>query len=804
VLIHDLAKQLDAKPSSGDAAPAVNMRRLLKDFWERRVRRLFPALALMITATFFFSNFVYLPDTFQTLGNQVRAVLLMQANFFYLWNSESYWAADESTVPFLHCWSLAVEEQFYVLYPVIIGLFYKLPAVRNNIRVALAIFLLAIFGSSLTLSVHQTKTNASVAFYLLPSRAWEMALGGLLCCTDLSQLPKPLREALGILGISMIVASFFIFDTTTAYPSYNALCPTGGAALFIASQQGEVTMSGKLMSQGVLVFVGKISYGLYLWHWPIYVLLIANDGTRNLTLGTAWGGVVTSFVFAAISFIYVEPIFRKVKGSAAVVTVTEVVEKVMEMEMEKGESTEEGGEGEEDSLVVQKSPPTPTNDRSGKGTKASKSSLTIMLLAWMCIYGFSEFSSRNQIGGVFFHDDAGLSDIADVINEHNAHNGTIVTPPDEGKGDGKDDGNDGGENDGATQPAEPEESSGGGDGDGDGGGGDDGDGKQEEVCTKKHWINDAERNDLYNIPRSALSMSKVQASQPNMRTASETYHDGKRIGSLAGTKTVVAIGSSHCLMHGVRLDELSKEYEDVLVYFWCRNGSPGKFDVSANVSVTDGVYDVHSKDSFDELRLNAMADIIKQRGKIDKIVWLDRWGGDEAASEDDRWYNLVNKEPKEHDFKHDFDILTQMADEVLVVGDTPVIAGEGRPKAQDLVLQLYKKAGNTFNFKVEEDKFRTDITRDVEGQIVRTIEEGGYGDKVKYYKTMDNFINPEDGSLYIFNPWNKRVAFIDRDHLTTDGSMMLDQVYRKIVFWEEFCEDEGRRMEGRANERWRR
>jgi peptidoglycan/LPS O-acetylase OafA/YrhL len=200
----------------------------LVDFWKRRIRRIFPALLLVLISTFVLGWFFLLPSHFKNLGES----LMFQGAFlgnFYFWGSVGYFGDSTYTIPLLHTWSLAVEEQFYILFPLIALILYRKS--KNILLAALAI----LAGGSLFLSQYQLHEGyANAAFYLLPSRAWELLAGCLLAfIPERESVPSNLRKMGGWLGVVILLGSFLFFNESMPFPGLTALGPVAGTAFVI-------------------------------------------------------------------------------------------------------------------------------------------------------------------------------------------------------------------------------------------------------------------------------------------------------------------------------------------------------------------------------------------------------------------------------------------------------------------------------------------------------------------------------------------------------------------------------------------
>lgn len=274
------------------------------DFYERRIRRIFPALFAVISFCLVVAAIFMLPENFKNFGKSVIAATLFIANIFFLKETD-YFSAAAETKPLLHTWSLSVEEQFYLIFPVILLLIYRYFQGRWRM------FLLPAAVISLILSVWGVNYFPSATFYLIPTRAWELLFGSFLA---LELFPQPrsqrLRDVASIIGLMLIVWAIFWFSERTPFPGGYALFPCIGAVLIIYSGQNGTSVAGRLLSCRSIVFVGLISYSLYLWHWPIIVFAKQVFYAKHSVFITV-GIVVLSFIMAILSWKYVERPFRK-------------------------------------------------------------------------------------------------------------------------------------------------------------------------------------------------------------------------------------------------------------------------------------------------------------------------------------------------------------------------------------------------------------------------------------------------------------------------------------------------------------
>lgn len=228
----------------------------------------------------------------------------------YFTRAKDYFQADHTEEPLLHCWSLAVEEQFYLVHPILLLILWRCTKSTKVVFAGLAALAIASFG----MSVAYSTSNAVFAYYMLPTRAWEMAIGGILAFdhgTSIFDNRRWLAEVVSWGGVAMIIAACFVFTAATPWPSYHALLPCMGTLFFVWSQRPALTSCGKFFAHKVPVFVGQLSYSWYLWHWPVYVLLAYTSLTGHLRPGEKVAGLFGSFAIAVLSFKFVEPEFRR-------------------------------------------------------------------------------------------------------------------------------------------------------------------------------------------------------------------------------------------------------------------------------------------------------------------------------------------------------------------------------------------------------------------------------------------------------------------------------------------------------------
>lgn len=283
-----------------------NQRFSIATFYERRIRRIFPALFAVLLFSTLIAAALFAPSDFAAFGKGLISVTAFVSNFVLLRGPEAagYFDRAADWKPFLHAWSLAIEEQFYLFFP--IALFMAFRWFRHRLVAALVGASLLSFAANILL----TKYRPAMAFYMLPPRAWELLLGSLLAARAIPHVTRrSWREAAGILGLVMIVGSVAAFSNDTVFPGFAALLPCLGATLVIYSGESGDCFSKRVLSSGILVLFGVISYSLYLWHWPLIVfgrffVSAELDGPQTAVV------LALSFVFAMLSFVFVESPFR--------------------------------------------------------------------------------------------------------------------------------------------------------------------------------------------------------------------------------------------------------------------------------------------------------------------------------------------------------------------------------------------------------------------------------------------------------------------------------------------------------------
>ncbi|MDJ1112935.1 acyltransferase family protein [Microbacterium dauci] len=283
-----------------DTEPGDPRRFSIWVFYQRRALRILPALVVVFAAVVVMSAFVQSPAAQAALGSQVLAATLFVSNF-YFWQNEDYFAADPSSQPLLHTWSLAVEEQFYLLFPLL--LFLVARWMRRHVLAVLA----AIIALSLAASIVVTAHEPGTAFYLLPTRAWELGAGALLAVWQLRRGRTSSSPWIAAVGLVLVVGSVFLIDKSMPFPGAVAIAPVLGAVLLIGWARG--TWVGRVLEFRPFIYIGTISYSLYLWHWPVIVFWRTMTGNAIDPLEMV-GLFAASFLLAAASTAWIERPFR--------------------------------------------------------------------------------------------------------------------------------------------------------------------------------------------------------------------------------------------------------------------------------------------------------------------------------------------------------------------------------------------------------------------------------------------------------------------------------------------------------------
>lgn len=273
----------------------------LSKFYLRRVKRLLPAAFLVIFSTALFT-WLFLPAISRgSIGRDLIATTLYISNYLFAWAQNDYQNLNATPSPFLHYWSLAVEEQFYLLWPLLLVAIAKFKAPRRFIYIFLTITI-----SSFSLGLWLTQLLPIWAFYSLPTRAWELAIGATLAALPNFQIKSHFLSVLGFVGI---ILSAVIFSERTAFPGGFALLPVLGTFILIASVGHWPRPLARLANNRLTLWLGEISYPLYLWHWPVLVLPVALF-SRELSQEERLLALFLTVVLAALTTKYIETPLR--------------------------------------------------------------------------------------------------------------------------------------------------------------------------------------------------------------------------------------------------------------------------------------------------------------------------------------------------------------------------------------------------------------------------------------------------------------------------------------------------------------
>ncbi|NMY13967.1 acyltransferase [Pseudomonas sp. WS 5019] len=272
------------------------------DFYLRRVKRLLPAALVVMVFSLFAGYFLLDPAAFENLASSALYASFFSANIYFYLNS-GYFDPSSEESPLLHMWSLGVEEQFYIFFPLVVITLFFLG--RRFVFLGLTV----LFAASFILCLFMAYHDPMFGFYMFPMRAWELGVGCLLAFCAASSFSSFLKSVLALLGVVLIIGSMLFLNKGLSYPSYWAAIPVLGTALLIYFGRGGY-FSERWLGSRIMQFVGKISYSVYLWHWPLIVFYRTYWSGKELAFLESLAIFLISLFMGWISWRFVEEKFR--------------------------------------------------------------------------------------------------------------------------------------------------------------------------------------------------------------------------------------------------------------------------------------------------------------------------------------------------------------------------------------------------------------------------------------------------------------------------------------------------------------
>ncbi|MGY3822778.1 acyltransferase family protein [Acinetobacter haemolyticus] len=292
-------------------------------FYLARGIRILPALLALTTVVAIVGWFLLIPEEFKNYGKHAASSITFLSNILYWRESSDYFSAAAHDKILLHTWSLSVEWQFYIILPIILLIIGKIKKSRNILNLAVLFgFLISLF-----LSYKVSQTSQTTAFYMIPTRAWEMLAGGLVYAyfSQIS-LSSTIKRFIEIIGFGLILISLIVFDITTLWPSINAALPVIGSMLILIANNNESILTKPKVFQ----LTGDASYSIYLWHWPI-VFFIGYLGYQG-NIGVIVVGIILSVILGWMGYRFIETPTRKYlnklsmfKGYIILVSITAIL-----------------------------------------------------------------------------------------------------------------------------------------------------------------------------------------------------------------------------------------------------------------------------------------------------------------------------------------------------------------------------------------------------------------------------------------------------------------------------------------------
>ncbi len=284
----------------------------LVSFYARRIRRLLPAATVTLVGVAGLAYFILLPDAYQSFGKSLSNTALFVSNFYFMKHS-GYFDAPAHLVPLLHTWSLSVEEQFYVFWPILLAI--VAPKVQPRLVLAMGVILCL---ASLAFAQYKLGHARGFVFYMLVTRFWELGIGALLALTiERIALKGWQSEAAAVVGVAAIITSAAVLTKASVFPGLAAVPACLGTALVIAAGARRGSFTIQSLSWRPVVFIGLISYSLYLWHWPL-LALARYYAQRGLTPIEITAVISLSVIAAILSWRFVERPFRRPSAAAVI------------------------------------------------------------------------------------------------------------------------------------------------------------------------------------------------------------------------------------------------------------------------------------------------------------------------------------------------------------------------------------------------------------------------------------------------------------------------------------------------------
>lgn len=281
-------------------------------FYLKRSRRILPALYGVIALTTFVCMFLFLPEDVRRTAKIGTEALLYKSNYYFAYYLD-YFSPLSAEFPFLHLWSLSVEEQFYFIFPAILFVIYKFISRWKNYDRYLPVLLIFILGLALIRTEIDLNdpTLRKIAFYGLGSRMSELLVGAVLASLNFKIKRQLIAEILTILSLITLFGCLFYFNSATRFPGTMALIPCLATAVIIATQRHTSTAVSKLLSFSPLVYIGLISYSLYLYHWPVMAIVRYTSIEKSFNITQALGIFLLSLLLGFLSWRFIERPFRK-------------------------------------------------------------------------------------------------------------------------------------------------------------------------------------------------------------------------------------------------------------------------------------------------------------------------------------------------------------------------------------------------------------------------------------------------------------------------------------------------------------